>query len=730
MLRSPTRPLQRSLLIRPLGFRPVLVLASLLAPAFGCSKDEGGRDGPEEVEFGLEARPSNTTCLAPARPPTDFDVELVPAFGSLSFDAPVLLVPHPSTPGRWYVVEQGGDVEVFDEQDTASTVAISQSVETGDSGEGGLLGFAFHPDFDTNGRAFVSYTDGSFSSLTSHVREVTSGDDGQTFTAAAQPILSLPQPYTNHNGGMIAFGHDGYLYIGFGDGGSGGDPLGAGQDTGTWLGKFLRIDVDTGPYSIPADNPFAQTPGEGEPEIYAWGFRNPWRFSFDRETGELWAGDVGQGGWEEIDLVELGGNYGWNEKEGSSCYEAPSPCVGNGWIDPVVEHAHNGYQSITGGYVYRGTDIPEIAGVYVYGDFTSGQIHGVFHDEVTGLPEPRPIAQSGFSISSFGQGNDGEIYVLDYFGGGIERLAAAASVPNTFPQLLSQTGCFDADDPTQPAPGLIPYEINAQLWSDGAEKRRWMALPDGQTIAVDESGDWTFPLGTVLVKEFALGDELLETRLLVLHTDGNWAGYTYEWNEDATDAVLLPAGKSRDVAGQTWQFPNRAECLQCHTSAAGRSLGLETRQLDRRAIYPGNLLADQLNTLEHIGMFATATVERLGALPDPGDGDLPAEPRARAYAHVNCGNCHRPGGTGRGTADFRFETAFAEMGICGVDPQEGDLGVAGAQLLVPGSPALSLISLRMGTLEAARMPAVGSRVVDADGVALVDGWITGIASCP
>ena len=445
---------------------------------------------------------------------------------------------------------------------------------------------------------------------------------------------------------------------------------------------------------------------------------------------------MGQGDWEEIDKVQLGGNYGWDDREGAHCFEEAAPCTGEGKVGPVVEHQQPGYISITGGYVYRGTAIPELVGHYIYGDYETGQIHTVFDDESTGLPEARPVLTAPFKISSFGQGLDGEVYVISYSGGNFsvadeiyKIVPTAGPSVNNFPDLLSETGCFDASDPRVPEEGLIPYEVNAPLWSDGAEKRRWMAVPDGETIDVDPvTGDWAFPPETVLVKEFSVGDQRIETRLLVLHTDGNWAGYSYEWDENETDATLLPAGKTRVIGATTWGYPSRGECIQCHTEAAGRALGLETPQMNRDAIYPGDLLADQMNTLEHIGMF-TASPERLDPLPEF-DGNASGELRARSYLHANCSNCHQPGGTSQASLDLLFSTALADMGICDAAPENGNMGIAGAVLLEPGDSALSLISLRMHALDSFRMPTLGSRVVDPQGTQLVDAWISGLAACP
>jgi len=231
----------------------------------------------------------------------------------------------------------------------------------------------------------------------------------------------VDQPFLNHNGGQIAFGPDGLLYVGLGDGGSGGDPLGHAQDTSTLLGSILRIDVDRGtPYAVPPDNPFAA--GGGRPEIFAWGLRNPWRWSFDRETGELWCGDVGQNRWEEVDRIRRGGNYGWNVREGAHCF-ASAECDSAGLIEPVAEYSHDEGCSITGGYVYRGATLPQISGAYVYGDFCSGRIWGLF-SAGGGALAPRLLAESGLQISSFAEDHDGELYVVDY-GGGIHRLASA-----------------------------------------------------------------------------------------------------------------------------------------------------------------------------------------------------------------------------------------------------------------------------------------------------------------
>lgn len=704
----------------------------------GCKRGGGG--GTVDTEFGLDTRPRNDTCLAPARPSTGVAVALAPAFDSLTFTVPIGLYQAPGS-DRWYVMQQDGVVRTFPNNPnvTAATTFIDASgpVTYAANSEYGLLGMAFHPSFATNGLFYLSYTgpgtggNGCGNSvLTSRISKFSSADGGLSASIGTEAILfSLAQPYLNHNGGNIAFGPDGFLYAGFGDGGSANDPCESGQDTDQLLGKMLRIDVDQGPtYGIPPTNPFAG--GGGRAEIYAWGLRNPWRFSFDQATGDLWVGDVGQDTIEEIDRVELGGNYGWDDKEGARCFEDAAPCDGGGRIDPIVEYDHSLGASVTGGFVYRGAAIPELVGSFIYADFETGTIWAVVTDPGTGAPGAQVLVESGINIGSFGQGADGEVYVLDYYGGKIKKLVPTGTPqPDTFPQTLSATGCANPNDATQPASGLIPYDVNAPLWSDGATKKRWMALPNGERITIGTDGDWDLPTGSVLVKEFSAGGRRLETRLLVRHDDGNWAGYTYEWNDAQSDATLLPAGKTIVVGAIEWTFPSRGECLACHTNAAGRSLGLETAQLNRNVVYPGGRNAPQLATLRHINLLANALPAIPPKLPDP-DGSLPVDMRARSYLHSNCANCHRPGGSGQGDLDLLYETPEVSMNICNVDPQEGDLGVAGAKLLVPGDPSKSLMSLRMHALDSNRMPDVGTKVVDPLGTTVVDEWINSIAACP
>ena len=334
--------------------------------------------------------------------------------------------------GRFFVTEQTGRVMSFpsspeapEPSEAAVFLDIQDRVNRGGNEEG-LLGLAFDPEFGSNGHFYVYY------SASQPRRSIVSRFTAATSSAAtAEPktelvVMEILQPYQNHNGGQLVFGPDGMLYIALGDGGLGGDPQGNGQDIGTLLGSILRIDVSAiGPdagYRVPPDNPFAGTPN-ARGEIWAFGFRNPWRFSFDRQTGDLWAGDVGQNSYEEVDLVLRGGNYGWNILEGGHCFSPRTGCDPSGTELPVIEYSLDEGCSVIGGYVYRGTRIPSLNGTYLYGDFCSGEIHG-FRIENGDVVEHRLMVDSGLRITSFGEDDQGEIYVLSQ-NDGIYRLIGA-----------------------------------------------------------------------------------------------------------------------------------------------------------------------------------------------------------------------------------------------------------------------------------------------------------------
>jgi glucose/arabinose dehydrogenase len=353
-------------------------------------------------------------------------------FPQLRFSAPVAMLQAPNDGTRWFVLEQAGLVRVFanDPRAAASATFIDIEARVDSGGELGLLGMAFHPAFPADPRFYLSYTNADAGRV-SRISEFRLGADGRPDPGTERILLRIHQPERNHNGGQIAFGPDGYLYIGMGDGGGANDRHGAignAQLMTTLLGKMLRIDVAAPRgYGVPPDNPFAGNAqcgatGSGAapcPEIYASGLRNPWRWSFDRRSGELWVGDVGQNALEEIDRVRLGGNYGWRCFEGSRATRLA--CGSEADLQPpVAEYGRGEGSSVTGGYVYRGTRIAGLQGRYVFGDFVSGRLWHIAGDARPTLRVTGGVP-SGLNISSFGEGNDGELYVVHY-GGELYRL--------------------------------------------------------------------------------------------------------------------------------------------------------------------------------------------------------------------------------------------------------------------------------------------------------------------
>ncbi len=347
-------------------------------------------------------------------------LELVEAYPNLSFSQPLEYLPAGDTGNRVFVVEKGGRILSFDNTPEAAQADVFLDL-TGrvdsSASEKGLLGMAFHPQFAQNGYFYVNYTNDTETVIARY--QVNPADSKQGLPDSEQILLTIPQPFANHNGGHLIFGPDGYLYIGTGDGGSGGDPQGNAQNLKSLLGKMLRIDVDHPQgdklYGIPADNPWIGNTDGNREEIFAYGLRNPWKYSFDLPTNRLWVADVGQNVMEEIDLVEKGQNYGWNIMEGSLCYPESANCSQEGLKLPVWEYRQPIGKSITGGYVYRGTQIPSLGGAYVYGDFVTGVIWALRLDNAAS-PENHLLVDSELNISSFGVDKSGEIYILDYNG--------------------------------------------------------------------------------------------------------------------------------------------------------------------------------------------------------------------------------------------------------------------------------------------------------------------------
>lgn len=358
----------------------------------------------------------------PNSTPSDNSYQVVEAFPSLSFNQPVDLQHAGDQSNRLFVVEQRGVISVFQNSESAATKTTFLDIQSrvDDRGsEEGLLGLAFHPDFKNNGFFYVDYTASNPSRTIISRFRISQQNADQADANSEQIVLSFAQPYDNHNGGQLAFGPDGYLYIAVGDGGSGGDPQANGQNRSTLLGSILRIDIDNqangNNYAIPPDNPFAGNNQGYKEEIYAYGLRNPWRFSFDPDNSRLWAGDVGQNDYEEIDIIESGNNYGWNIMEGTHCYSPSSGCDSSGLTMPVIDYSHSQGISVTGGHVYRGPTLDSLTGRYIYADFGSGRIWSLDYSDPDN-PVNTQLLRADFPISSFGVDEQQELYICGYNG--------------------------------------------------------------------------------------------------------------------------------------------------------------------------------------------------------------------------------------------------------------------------------------------------------------------------
>ena len=752
---------------------PLLValrLLALLAAAAFCQPAGLAGDQGSNAPYGLSKRVAWTTSRVKGSPEPPLPYYSEPAFPKLKFTEPLDMTSAPGS-DRLFVAERYG--RLFSFKNDRQTDQADLLLDVGKV----VYGMVFHPKFAANGYFYVTYVVDATQELPRGTRvvryQVSQHEPPRCDPSTEQLILDWPSG--GHNGGCLKFGPDGYLYIATGDSSGIADEYQTGQDLSKLPGSILRIDVDHPEggknYSVPRDNPFVEVEG-ARPEIWAYGLRQPWKMSFDPATGRLWAGNVGQDLWEQIFLIERGGNYGWSVTEGSHPFRPERPRGPTPILQPIVEHSHTVARSITGGYVYHGSELKDLAGAYLYGDYDTGMIWSLRYDGET-VTEHQQLADTTLRLVGFGEDHQGEIYLVDHMGGGIHRLAAtpASEGGDTFPRKLSETGLFESTAELAPAPGLIPYSVVAPRWDDGAEKEFYMGLPgdsqiEFETIEFPQPAPggrfgWKFPDGAVLVQTLSLemetGDpnsrKRLETR--ILHNerltgteevgDQYWRGYTYLWDDAQTDATLLedPEGLDRTYVvrdsqapggqrQQTWHFPSRSECILCHNMAAKYVLGMETLQMNSDHDYDG-VAANQMRTLEHLGIFTKplpATPEELPRLVDYRDEANPLDPRARSYLHANCSHCHRKWGGGNADFQFLFPLPLAETGALNTRPGHGTFQMHHARVLASGDPYRSVLLYRMAKLGRGRMPRVGSNVVDDYGVRLVRDWIAELAVDP
>jgi uncharacterized repeat protein (TIGR03806 family) len=571
-----------------------------------------------------------TTSRVVGSPDPPLPYRAVRVIPKLQLDLPIFLVNQPSSE-RLIFIDQpsatsksricrttGGTNEEFEVLLELTDIAYS---------------IAFHPHFEQNGYLFVG-SNGAKDGQPKQSRVTRYAMDRKSpFALAAESALTIIEWDSNgHNGAAVTFGLDGMLYVTSGDGTSDSDGNVTGQGLEHLLAKVLRIDVDQPtsdlPYSVPADNPFVDQPGV-RPETWAYGFRNPWRITTDAKTGHIWVGNNGQDLWEQAYLVQRGANYGWSVYEGSHPFYLQRKLGPTRVSQPTLEHPHSESRSLTGGVVYYGEKFPDLRGAYIYGDYSTGKIWGAKHDG-RNLQWHRELADTSIQISAFAVDAAGELLIADHRGnkqGGFYTLAATSqeTQANTFPRKLSESGLFRSVARHEVQPGLIPYSVNASLWSDGSHKLRFIALPesagvDGEPPRIDVTSKWgwNFPDGTVLVKSFALelqegnpeSRQWIETRFLTRQL-GEWVGYSYRWDDAQQDAELVAAaGADRELIiktasgtrRQVWHYPSRTECMVCHSRAANFVLGLTTVQLNGVHGESGTD-ENQLDTFERLGVL-------------------------------------------------------------------------------------------------------------------------------
>lgn len=724
-------------------------------------------------------RVPNNSIDVPLSPPLS-DFVVAEAFGTLSFPAPVALVTPAGETNRLFVLEQSGMISVVTNLANPNrTVFLDISARVMPPGTGaaeqGLLGLAFHPQYASNGFFYVFYTGTDNTTGISGRHDILSrfqvstNNPNQADPNSEMKLIHQYDEASNHNGGDLHFGPDGYLYASLGDEGGGNDSYNNSQRIDKdFFSGILRIDVDKRPaslapnshpsattnYAVPPDNPYIGATnfnGSGvnsnavRTEFYAVGLRNPWRMSFDPATGELLCGDVGQSAREEINRIVKGGNYGWAYREGTIAgpKSAQTPPGFTG-IEPLLDYtrgaATNQGYVVTGGVTYRGSKIQQLFAAYIFTDYGSGHIWAVRHDGTTALSWEWLATQLG--ISAFGTDpRNGDVLLAVQTANRIRRLVATNSIGTPLPMTLADTGVFSDLQTLTPRPGVVPYDLNVPFWSDNAIKTRWFSLPDtNQVIDFSMSDNWSFPTGTVWVKHFELeltngvpaSRHRVETRMVMKNQQGIH-GFTYRWGQSTTNAALVAAeGMDEsfviDAGGgllrtQVWHYPSRSECLACHTAAGGYGLGFNTAQLNR-SFDMGEGVENQVQALSEAGYFAgtVSNLHLLPMMPALSDETVSREHRVRAYLAANCVQCHSPGGPAPAFWDARFATPTAQAGIIdgGLVDNGGD---DSSRVVMRGSLELSAALQRISKRGAGQMPPLDSTIVDTQAVALLSEWI-------
>lgn len=755
----------------------------------GADASDGGGsldEPPPPLVAGLLEQPRSTPFLGMPQTPRFVlrGWDMTPAFPNLQFSNATFVMQEPTT-SRMFVAERAGRIWAFEAQPdvTTRTLVLDITGQCLGNGDRGLVGFAFHPDFGQpdspdRGSLYVHYphidstTEQPFpDDAITHSRLSRFTIDLETLQADPASELVLIDQFDQsplHLGGALFFRpSDGYLYVSVGDEGTScGRSGNCGRIDKDLFSGVLRIDVDpiedddshaiprqpeagvTAHYTIPNDNPFVGRPNSLE-EFYALGLRSPHRMTHDAQDDIIWLGDVGSVTREEIDVVTAGANFQWNAHEGFFEHRPPAPDLVGIWTDPIVDLSRYEARCVVGGYVYRGRRFPELFGKYIFGDFIYNSLwaldyvwDGAHAQMADNQQLAAAVAGQRATLTSLGVDADGELYMTSLGRGPLRTLTFRQEASTNLPSQLSATGLFEDVIALAPRPALLAYSVNSQLWSDGAAKHRWLALPEGQAIGFSDSGAWTFPEGTVFVKHFDMAlDERepkrrrrLETRVLVADADGAYYGASYKWNAQETDADLLLESQTEalDVTlsdgstrRQEYFYPGPSDCLTCHDARAGSVLGVRAAQLNGEVLYPATgLRANQLWTWSELGLFDRRLdpdeIRTLPALAALDDESRSVEDRVRSYWDSNCSMCH---GTIRGMRaswDARYQTPLAQQGVV-LGPSVAN---EGAFVVVPRDIEASLLAARdRSTDPNLRMPPIGRTRTDVAYIALLERWI-------
>lgn len=768
-----------------------------------------GLDSPEPI--GAYLNGVLPTSAPTGTAPGGVTYEVTNAFPNLQFVEPSKLL---ELPGRNKFLLTGltGLVYTFDKDSTTSNKTIVLDLESvvQYKGDEGLLSAALHPEFGQPGSPNRGYiymiyrkeapTYNANLAYNTLVR-YTMPDNTTIIDPNSEQVLFLQYDrHAFHTGADMFFGTDGFLYIALGDEGPGYQAISANSSTqqidrGLFAG-IIRIDVDQDPtkshpirrqptdlaappagwptsfsqnYYIPNDNPWLDQNGGILEEYYAIGIRNPFRMTQDPLTGDIWVGDVGQNQREEINLIVKGGNYQWPYLEGdaSSFSTKPTNLIG---IDqpPFYLYQRSVGVCVIGGFVYRGNKWPSLYGKYIYGDHQNKNVLMMDYDVAAATSQhtyltSTPTYGTGryYGMTEFTTDSNGEVYVLKMSGTAVEqgeifKLTESTAVTGP-PQYLSQTGVFSDLATLTAAPGVIPYTVNAALWSDGAEKRRWVAIPnDGsydspeENVIFSEFDYLQYPVGTVFIKHFEMPiDEnnptilqRLETRFTVRVEEGGVYGFTYKWNAAGTDAELLAGADTEPYtilhsdgssSSRIWEFPSRQDCQTCHTDNSGGVLGPNTHHLNGKYTYPNGETDNQLRTWNHLGIFDVnlneSDIPNYLASAYITDNSASLELRVRSYLDANCAHCHQPGGVSA-NFDARFSTPLDLQSIINGSLEGGFGGVTTGHVVTPGDTLTSQLYIRDNSVGTNGMPPLAKSIVDEEYIKVLKEWIGSLADSP